>query len=120
MSKRFYKCYNCGGIIDHFNYRKDSSPAGEDEAVCPLCGAIEAGADEVQEPEGWHPMTEKPELPGDYLLQHYYRTWSGEDQITYEIHDLPAVLEIIDHNGTRNSHYQAWMKINPFQEDTER
>lgn len=45
---RKFKCYECGGLFNSFYYRKDSSPSGEDEAVCPICGAVEAGATEVE------------------------------------------------------------------------
>lgn len=46
---RKFKCYECGGVFTSFHYRKDSSLRGEDEAVCPLCGAVEAGASEVED-----------------------------------------------------------------------
>ena len=41
MSKTIYKCLECGGTFEHFKYRYDSSPRGDDETVCPCCGAVE-------------------------------------------------------------------------------
>lgn len=38
---RTYKCLECGGTFAAFQYRYDSSPAGDDESVCPVCGAVE-------------------------------------------------------------------------------
>lgn len=44
MKKTLYKCLECGGTFEHFVYRYDSSPRGDDESVCPLCGAVEPRA----------------------------------------------------------------------------
>ena len=41
MSKTIYKCLECGGTFENFKYRYDSSPRGDDESVCPCCGAVE-------------------------------------------------------------------------------
>ena len=41
MSKTIYKCLECGGTFTSFKYRYDSSPSGDDETVCPCCGAVE-------------------------------------------------------------------------------
>lgn len=46
-----HKCLECGGVFDHFKYRYDSSPRGDDEAVCPLCGAVEPRATWIEEDE---------------------------------------------------------------------
>lgn len=46
-----WKCLECGGTFDHFKYRYDSSPRGDDEAVCPLCGAVEPRATWIEEGE---------------------------------------------------------------------
>lgn len=39
--KRIYKCLECGGTFTAFIYRYDSAPNGDDETVCPCCGAVE-------------------------------------------------------------------------------
>lgn len=39
-----FKCLECGGTFARWKYRYDSSPSGEDESVCPLCGVIEPRA----------------------------------------------------------------------------
>lgn len=49
MNRR-YKCFNCGAIIDHFLYRYDSAPNGDDESVCPVC-RCDDGFEEVKEKE---------------------------------------------------------------------
>ncbi len=41
MKRTIYKCLECGGTFTAFKYRYDSSPAGDDESVCPVCGAVE-------------------------------------------------------------------------------
>ena len=46
---RRYKCYACGGIFEHFIYRYDSSPRGDDETLCPICGAVEVGVEVVED-----------------------------------------------------------------------
>lgn len=51
---RKYKCYICGGIFEHWKYRYDSSPRGDDETVCPLCGAVEEGAEVIEVEENEH------------------------------------------------------------------
>lgn len=49
MSKKsMYKCSMCDGLTDHIATRYDSSPRGDDELVCPLCGAVECGFSEVE------------------------------------------------------------------------
>ena len=35
---RLFKCYMCGAVFNQFRYKYDSSPRGDDEAVCPKCG----------------------------------------------------------------------------------
>ena len=45
---RLYQCYSCDGIFQKFDYIKDSFPSGDDLLRCPLCGAVEAGATEVE------------------------------------------------------------------------
>lgn len=44
MKKTIYKCLECGGTFDTWKYRYDSSPRGDDESVCPVCGAVEPRA----------------------------------------------------------------------------
>lgn len=44
MKKIKYKCLECDGIFDNFQWRYDSSPRGDDESVCPCCGAVEPRA----------------------------------------------------------------------------
>lgn len=44
---RKYKCFYCGKIIDHFEYRYDSAPNGDDISVCPECGHDD-GFEEVE------------------------------------------------------------------------
>ena len=51
---RKYKCYICGGIFEHWKYRYDSSPRGDDETICPLCGAVEEGEEVIEEEENEH------------------------------------------------------------------
>ena len=43
---RLFKCYMCGAIFNQFRYKYDSSPRGDDEAVCPKCGCDD-GFEEV-------------------------------------------------------------------------
>ena len=38
-------------MFDHFKYRYDSSPRGDDESVCPLCGAVEPRATWIDDEE---------------------------------------------------------------------
>lgn len=52
MSKTIYRCLECGGIFDSWKWRYDSSPGGDDESVCPLCGAVEPGATWLDIEEG--------------------------------------------------------------------
>jgi len=47
---RKYKCFACGAVFDHFLYLYDSSPRGDDEAVCPKC-KCDDGFEEVKEDE---------------------------------------------------------------------
>lgn len=47
--KRIYKCLECGGTFTAFIYRYDSSPRGDDETVCPCCGAVEPRATWIDE-----------------------------------------------------------------------
>ena len=35
---RKYRCFACGAVFEHFRYKYDSAPNGDDEAVCPKCG----------------------------------------------------------------------------------
>lgn len=49
--KRIYKCLECGGTFTAFIYRYDSSPRGDDETVCPCCGAVEPRATWIDEEE---------------------------------------------------------------------
>lgn len=46
--KRYYKCAGCGAIVDHFIYRYDSAPNGDDEDFCPECGS-DYGFEEVKQ-----------------------------------------------------------------------
>ena len=48
---RQYKCYYCGAVFEKFRYKYDSSPRGDDETVCPCCGAVEPRATWVDEEE---------------------------------------------------------------------
>ena len=48
---RRYKCFYCGAIIDHFLYRYDSAPNGDDEAVCPKCRRDEGVCEWKEEEE---------------------------------------------------------------------
>ena len=69
----------------------------------------------------WHPFTEEPTEEGQYLVQHFYKSWSGKIIITYEIAvSLEELLGLINFNkkhGIRDIHYQAWMKIEPYEEE---
>ena len=47
---RMYKCYYCGAVFNKFRYKYDSTPRGDDEAVCPKCGHDD-GFEEVKEAE---------------------------------------------------------------------
>lgn len=72
-------------------------------------------------PTVWHPFTEEPTEKGrQYLVQHYYKTWGGRVIITYEVADsLEELLTMVRFNkkdGNRDNHYQAWMKIEPYEE----
>ena len=67
----------------------------------------------------WHPFTEEPTEEGQYLVQHFYKSWSGHIIITYKIVvlvDLITMIEIDMKHGYRDNHYQAWMKIEPYEE----
>lgn len=68
----------------------------------------------------WHPFTEEPTEEGQYLVQHFYKSWSGHIFITFEVVDsLEELIGLIDINkkdGNRDNHYQAWMKIEPYEE----
>ena len=46
-----WKCLECGGTFNQFKYRYDSSPLGDDESVCPCCGAAEPWATRIEEGE---------------------------------------------------------------------
>ena len=69
----------------------------------------------------WHPFTEEPKEEGQYLVQHYYKSWSGKTFIGYEVVDsLEELMGLIDINkkdGNRDNHYQAWQKIEPYEEE---
>ena len=68
----------------------------------------------------WHPFTEEPEEEGQYLVQHYYKTWSGKIIITYEVFTLEELMGLIRFNNwhsNRDNHYQAWQKIEPYEEE---
>ena len=45
---RKYKCESCGGFFDHFAWRYDYSPRGDDVSFCPLCGCEEPDVEEVE------------------------------------------------------------------------
>lgn len=47
---RMFKCYYCGAVFNKFRYKYDSTPRGDDEAVCPKCGHDD-GFEEVKETE---------------------------------------------------------------------
>lgn len=68
----------------------------------------------------WHPFTEDPKEEGHYLVQHYYKSWSGKIINTYEvIPSLEELVVMVKYNkkiGNRDMHYQAWMKIEPYEE----
>jgi hypothetical protein len=68
----------------------------------------------------WHPFTEEPTEEGHYLVQHFYKSWGGRSIITYEVADsLEELLGMIyfnKKNGNRDNHYQAWQKIEPYEE----
>lgn len=72
-------------------------------------------------PTVWHPFTEEPTEEGQYLVQHFYKSWSGEIIITYEVasslEGLVMMIRFNEENGNRNNHYQAWMKIEPYEEE---
>ena len=69
----------------------------------------------------WHPFTEESTEEGQYLVQHYYKTWRGQIIITFELADsLEELMGFIDFNkknGNRDNHYQAWQKIEPYEEE---
>lgn len=69
----------------------------------------------------WHPFTEEPEEEGQYLVQHYYKTWSGKIIITFELadslEDLMNLTYFVMKHGNRDNHYQAWQKIEPYEEE---
>ena len=46
---RKYKCAVCGGIFEHWVYRYDSAPNGDDQTVCPLCGAVDEDGEVIEE-----------------------------------------------------------------------
>ena len=46
-----WKCLECGGMFDQFKDRYDSSPLGDDESVCPYCGAVDPRATRIEEGE---------------------------------------------------------------------
>jgi CDP-diacylglycerol pyrophosphatase len=68
----------------------------------------------------WHPFTEEPTEEGQYLVQHFYKSWSGRIFITFEVVDsleeLIGLIDINKKNGNRDNYYQAWMKIEPYEE----
>lgn len=47
--KHFWRCCDCGAVVDHFVYKYDYTPAGDDVAVCPECGS-DGGFSEVEKP----------------------------------------------------------------------
>lgn len=69
----------------------------------------------------WHPFSEEPEEEGQYLVQHYYLNWSGKSIITFEIadslEDLMGLIYFDMKYGNRDNHYQAWQKIEPYEEE---
>ena len=46
--KCWWHCACCGAVVDHFRYKYDSTPSGDDESVCPECG-VDSGFCEVLE-----------------------------------------------------------------------
>lgn len=46
--QRYWHCDCCGAVVDHFRYKYDWTPDGEDVSVCPECG-VDAGFVEVEE-----------------------------------------------------------------------
>ena len=47
----------------------------------------------------WHPFTEEPKEEGQYIVQHFYKSWSGEIFISYEVVDsLEELLGLINLN----------------------
>lgn len=93
------------------------------------CGTEEARLgltiDEVghiidEAPTPWHPFTEEPNEEGQYLVQHFYRDWNGNKHITFDTNCLEDLVSNIERNkkyGNRDSHYQAWQKIEPYEEE---
>lgn len=72
-------------------------------------------------PTVWHPFTEEPTEEGQYLVQHFYKSWSGEIFITYEVvsslEGLVMMIRFNEENGNRDMYYQAWQKIEPYEEE---
>lgn len=95
------------------------------------CGTEEARLgltiDEVghiidEAPTVWHPFTEEPKGKGKYLVQHFYKTWGGQIIITYEVvalEDLVMMVRFEKKYSNRDNHYQAWQKIEPYEEEEE-
>lgn len=69
----------------------------------------------------WHPFTEEPMEEGQYLVQHFFKSWSGQIIITFKVIDsLEGMMDVIyflKKNGNRDNHYQAWQKIEPYEEE---
>lgn len=72
-------------------------------------------------PTPWHPFTEEPTEEGQYLVQRYYKSWSGEIIITHEVvtslEDLVMKIRFNKKYGNRDNHYQAWQKIELYEEE---
>jgi hypothetical protein len=70
----------------------------------------------------WHPITEEPTEEGTYLVQYFYRDWNGNEHTNFETNHLEELKDNIEWNrkhGNRDNHYQAWQKIEPYEEDRE-
>lgn len=70
----------------------------------------------------WHPFTEEPKEEGKYLVQHFYKTWGGQIIITYEVvalEDLVMMVRFEKKYVNRDNHYQAWQKIEPYEEEVD-
>jgi hypothetical protein len=68
----------------------------------------------------WHPFTEEPTEEGTYLVQYFYRDWNGNGYTKFDTNHLEALKDNIKWNkkhGNRDIHYQAWMKIEPYEEE---
>lgn len=93
--KRYWYCECCGSVVDHFRYKYDFGPSGEDEAVCPECG-VDVGFIEVTE-QHWKIKKIVREQPG--LVYEIKCAYCGhcETALSYP---WPSRCYVCDHDMT--------------------